>query len=144
MIQPNQLIHQPGYAFRTPEYYLGEIDPHVLASFNAEQLDIMRSLLKQAIPKPSPKIVDLRFAVDLVISRFYIVLFVGKDRRRSPRKYMPGRVARVGNFVAAIALLIGANLVISAFIVLLLYLIKSAMGIDLTPGHFSDWVRKFF
>lgn len=104
----------------------------------------MRSLLSNAIPQPSPKIVDFRFVVDLIFSRFYIVLFVGKDRRNQQRKYVPRGAARVGNIVAAIVLLVGANLVISAFLVLVVYLIKSALGIDLTPGHFSDWVKKIF
>jgi hypothetical protein len=143
-LQLDESIHVPSYALRTPDYYLSQIDPHILASLNSEQIELMRSLLDQAIPQPSPKIVDLRFVVDLIFSRFYVVLFVGKDRRGQPRKYIPRGAAKVGNIVAAIALLVGANLVISAFLVLLIYLIKSAIGIDLTPGHFSDWVQKVF
>ena len=130
------------YRSRTPSYYLEQIEPNILASFTGEQLKEITSILNQAIPKPSPKIVDFRFTIDLVVSRFYIVLFVGKDRRQKQRKYMTEGIARVGNAIAAVILLIGANLVISALIVIFAYLLKSAIGLDFFPGHISDSVKK--
>ena len=130
------------YSSRTPSYYLEQIEPNVLASFTAEQLGEITSILTQAIPKPSPKIVDFRFTVDLVVSRFYIVLFVGKDRRKKQRRYVTEGIARIGNAIAAVILLIGANLVISALILLFAYLFKSAIGLDFFPGHISDTVKK--
>lgn len=130
------------YHSRTPSYYLEQIEPNILASFTTEQLEEITSILNQAIPKPSPKIVDFRFTVDLVVSRFYIVLFVGKDRRRKERRYMTEGIARIGNAIAAVILLIGANLVISALILLFAYLFKSAIGLDFFPGHISDTVKK--
>lgn len=137
-------VNQRSYITRTPEDYLQRLDPDLLASFDVEQLHAIRSLLAAAIPKPSPKIVDLRFGVDLVISRFYVVLFVGKDRRKQPRFYVSESVSRIGNAIAAVLMLLSLNLLISLFVLIFVYLIKSALGIDLFPQeHLLDQIHKF-
>jgi len=132
------------YKFRTPEYYLSTIAPNVLQSLNSEQLLELRRVIDSAIPKPAPKIVDLRFVVDLLFSRFYVVLFIGKDRRSQPRKHIPEKVTRIGNAIAATIIFISMNLTISAFLVLTGYLVKSAIGINLLPGHFPEIVKQLF
>lgn len=137
-------MNSPDYHQRTPGYYLEKIESHILESFNSEQLQAINFVLEQAIPKPSPKLVDLRFVIDLIFSRFYIVLFVGKDRRKKRRKYPVEGIARVGNLIAAVTLLIGFNLTISALILLFGYLLKSALGINLFPGHISETLKKVF
>ena len=127
---------------KTPNYYLSSLDTRVAESFTEEQLKAVKHLLKQAIPKPSPKLVDLRFTIDLVFSRFYIVLFVGKDRRTQKRFYLQNKLVRVGNSIAAVILLIGVNLVISASLILVAYLIKSAIGVDIFANqHISDVLK---
>lgn len=131
-----------GYTDRTPDYYL-KIIQAIQPGFSTEQLAAIQSVLEQAVPKPAPKLVDLRFGVDLIVSRFYVVLFVGKDRRQRRRPYLPEPMTRLGNLVAAVLLLIGLNLLISIFIVLLAYLIKSALGIDFFPSeHLADQINK--
>ncbi|MBD2303930.1 hypothetical protein H6G17_00140 [Chroococcidiopsis sp. FACHB-1243] len=135
-------VNLPNYRTRTPEYYLQQIEPNILASFNTEQLQVIINILTQAIPQASPKIVDFRFNIDLIFSRFYLVLFVGKDRRKRKRQYIPERLARIGNAIAVVMLLLGANLVISGVILLFAYLFKSAVGIDFFPGHISDSVKE--
>ena len=139
----NETIHQSRYLTRTPDSYLQTLAPDQLASFSPEQLHIVRSLLLSAIPEPAPKIVDLRFGVDLLISRFYIVLFVGKDRRGRQRNYLPKLVIKWGNILAAAILLVGINLIITVIIFMFAYLVKSALGIDLTPGHLADQIERF-
>lgn len=131
-------VNSHDYQSRTPSYYLGKIEPDILASFNSDQIEAVISILDQAIPKVSPKIVDFRFVVDLIFSRFYIVLFVGKELRKTQRQYATRGIARIGNLVAAATLLIATNLVISAFILLFAYLIKSAIGINIFPGHIGE------
>jgi len=129
---------------RTAEDVINTMDADVRDSLTAIQLSAVRELVAAALPKPSPKIVDLRFGIDLLISRFYIVLFVGKDRRQSRRSYVPSPVTRIGNVIVAIALLVGINVLISMGIFLLAYLTKSAVGIDLFPdSHLSDQMQKF-
>lgn len=125
---------------RTPQNYLDQIDPAILESFNAQQLAATYSMLDAAIGKPSPKLIDLRLTIDLVFSRFYLVLFIGKDRRQAARSHHTTAFTRIANQVAVILLLLGLNLAISAFILLTAYLIKSALGINLFPSTLQEIV----
>ncbi|OLP19840.1 hypothetical protein BST81_03440 [Leptolyngbya sp. 'hensonii'] len=131
------------YGQRTAEDYIKQMDPNILTQLEPSQLEEIRRLLREAIPRPSPKIVDLRFVVDLLFSRFYIVLFVGKDRRRKLRKpSLLDPITYVGNLVSVIILLIGFNLTVSATLLLVLYLLKSLLGIDFSPEHFPDALHR--
>lgn len=132
------------YVSRTPEYYLEKLDSPIRESLTLEQLEAFHQILSEAIPKPSPKLVDLRFVIDLVVSRFYVVLFIGKDRRKKQRRYMPQVITRIGNTIAVAIILLGANLALSAFIILAVYLLKSAVGVDLLPGHFPHTIKHLF
>lgn len=143
-----QRITQPDYFSRSDyhpkntNYYLQKLTPEIQQSLSVKQLEAIESILNEAIPKPSPKIVDLRFIVDLIFSKFYVVLFVGKERRQQNRFYLPSKLARIGNIVIAIAMLIGLNLLISLAMFGFAYLIKSALGIDFFPGHINEHVQK--
>ena len=130
---------------RTPEYYLNQISPEILASLTVEQKRAIITIINQIIPKPSPKIVDLRFLVDLVFTRFYVVLMVGKDRRKKQRRYIPTGVAKVGNMITVVIFLLAANLLLSSSFILFLYLVKSSIGINIFSGnqHLLDIVKKF-
>lgn len=131
------------YHRRTPRYYLERLDPAMLDSFTPQQLSAIVGILTEAIPQSSPKIVDLRFAIDLIISRFYFVILVGKDRRRQKRKYIPQGVAKVGNAIAVLVLLLGLNVLLSLTLILLFYLLKTILGIDLMPdSHLSDFLSR--
>ncbi|MGF1477978.1 MAG: hypothetical protein ACFB4I_00585 [Cyanophyceae cyanobacterium] len=131
------------YRTRTPRD-LSSLDPKIAQSFTPQQLEAVTQGLKRAA-QPSPKLVDLRFTVDLLFSRFYLVILVGKDRRQHRRDYAPSKLAQAGNWVAAVVLLIGANLVASAAIVLIAYLIKSAVGIDVfSDRHIADVIQEFW
>jgi hypothetical protein len=129
------------YASRNPNYYLAKLAQPIRESLTSEQLEAFHQILSEAIPKPSPKLVDLRFVIDVLVSRFYVVLFIGKDSRRKQRRYIPRLLTRIGNTIAVLVILVGVNLTLSAFILLAVYLLKSAIGIDLFPGHFPDTVK---
>ncbi len=123
----------------TPATYLAQLAPQVRASLTPEQWGELERIVELAIPKPAPKLVDLRFEVDLLISRYFIVLMVGKDRRRVSRNTPVSRLTQFGNWVAAVLLLLGFNLALSTSVLMAAYLIKSALGIDLLPGHFRGF-----
>jgi hypothetical protein len=114
------------------------IDPEILANITPEQWTAIEKYVFNAKGKKQPKLVDIRFVIDLVLTRFYIVLLVGKDRRTQARSYPLSKLIKLGNIVAAVILLLGVNLMISACIVLVLYLIKSAFGYDFLSGHISE------
>ncbi len=126
---------------RTPQQYLSQIEPAILESFSPQQLTVIYSMLDSAISKPSPKLIDLRLTIDLVFSRFYLVLFIAKDRRQKARSHQTTGVTRIANQVAVIVLLLGLNLAVSAFIFLTVYLMKSALGINLFPSTLQEIVE---
>lgn len=129
---------------RTPDDLLELLDQEMRSSFSANQLDSVRMLLASALPKPSPKLVDIRFEIDLLISRFYVVLFVGKDRRVKRRSPLPPLLNRLSNIAIAIVILVGINLLISVGLFIFLYLVKSALNINLFPGdHLADQLNRF-
>lgn len=133
------MLRKP-YSHRTPEDYLQHLNPNILSSFNPQQIAAVKHLLYDAIPKPTPKIVDLRMTLDLIVARYYLVIWVGKDRRKAPRRYTPPAVTRVGNFIVACLLLLALNLMVTASLFVAAYLLKSAAGIDLFPGHLYDYI----
>jgi hypothetical protein len=136
------IAHQTAYASRTADYFVDQIDDGIRDSFTPEQLTAIRAAIQSAMPQPAPKIVDLRVNIDMIVSRFYIVLFVGKERRKNPRPYRASGVNAIANRMAAVTLLVGLNITISLFIFLVAYLIKSALGVNLFSSHLSDYLRQ--
>lgn len=124
------------YTDKTPDDYVDMLEPEVRSSFTETQLEALRRLLEAAIPRSAPKLVDLRFWVDLLAYRFYVVLFIGKDRRRHERCDPAEYASRKGNAITAILLLIGFNLIISVFVLLLALLIKSLIDYSLFPDTY--------
>ena len=123
---------------RTPESLVDCMSSAVRSSLTASQLDEIKRLVGMALPKPAPKIVDLRFNVDVLFARYFIVLWVGKDRRQETRSYPKSRLTIIANRIAVVLLLIGCNLAISGSVLLVLYLLKSSLGLNLLPGHLRD------
>ncbi|MEL7083204.1 MAG: hypothetical protein AAF268_00710 [Cyanobacteria bacterium P01_A01_bin.3] len=126
---------------RTPEALVDCMSTAVRSSLTVAQLDEIKRLVAMALPKPSPKLIDLRFTLDVLFARYFIVLWVGKDRRQNTRSYPRSRLTVVANRIAVALLLIGCNLAISGSILLVLYLLKSALGINLMPGHLRELYR---
>jgi hypothetical protein len=138
----NRNLKQIEQSARNPDYYLQIIDPEIRASFTQLQLEAIDLIVKKIVPKPAPKIVDLRFIVDLIFSQFYVVLFVGKERRQKQRYHFPSKFTKIANIVIVVTMLIGINLLITGAIFIFAYLIKSAAGIDFLPGHIDQTLRK--
>jgi hypothetical protein len=127
------------YTERGTEYYFAQMDPKILSSLNIDQKAAIHAALVQAIPKPSPKIVDLRIPIDLIFAQFFVVLFVGKDKRKDKRIYKTTAMTKFANVVAASVLLLGLNLIVSFFVLISAYTVKSLLGIDLFSSHLLDF-----
>lgn len=121
---------------------LSEDSRTFLAQLTPKQWEAIHLQLQQRQPRKSPKLIDIRFGVDLIVTRFFVVLMVGKDRRKQQREQSTSRLTKVGNMIAAGLFLMSANLLLSAIILLGLYLCKSALGLDFTPGHISEMIKK--
>ena len=141
----DDVIADAKYREKTPDYYLDTLAPAIRSGFTGPQLEAITALLAAVIPAARPKLVDVRFSIDLLLSRFYIVLLVGKDSRRQRRLPLPESIVRIANLLAVMVLLVVLNLLISLFIFLLAYLVKSALGIDLFSGpHLVDILRELW
>ncbi|MEI6428081.1 MAG: hypothetical protein WCO45_06775 [Pseudanabaena sp. ELA607] len=135
----NKLVnHLQPYTTRTAQDYLALIPLEVRQTMTEAQLNAVEQVINMAIPKPVPKLVDLRFDVDLLLTRLFVVLMIGRDRRKVTRKYPITRLNKYLNICLAILLIIGLSFLISAGVILVLYLIKSLIGIDLFPGHITQ------
>ena len=138
-----EIDDRPQYVERTPVDYLDMLDPEMRSTFTEPQVEAVTQLLGAALPKPTPKLVDLRFWVDLFAYRFYVVLFVGKDRRQQDRSELSEPMARKGNAITALMLLVGLNLLISLFILLIAFSIKSVIGYSFPPdSHVAGQLHK--
>jgi hypothetical protein len=115
----------------------------LLSNITPEQWAAIEKIVLERRAKTNPKLIDIRFVVDVVFTRFFVVLMVGKDRRDRSRNHAVSGLTKLGNTFAAVLLLLGANLVLSAFILLTLYLTKSALRVNLMPGHMSEQLKEW-
>jgi len=126
------------YNDRDASYYMHQIPTQILDKLNEDERAEIQSVIKSAIPRPSPKIIDLRFIVDLIFIRYFVVLLIGRDMRKQQRQYQVNSITKVANIFMAIVLIIAMSLLISSVTILIVYLIKSSLGIDLLPGHITN------
>ncbi len=126
------------YNDRDASYYMHQIPDQVLDKLNEEEREGLKSVIQSAIPRPSPKVIDLRFIVDLIFIRYFVVLLIGRDMRQQQRQYQVNGITKFANIVMAIVLIIAMSLLISSVTILIVYLIKSSLGIDLLPGHITN------
>ncbi len=125
---------------RDPNFFMSRLAPSTLAALDETQQADVRAVIAEALPQPQPKIVDIRFVINLIFDRYYVVLFMGKDLRRKTRN-RPTWLTRLSNLAVALLLLLSMNLFISLTLGMVMYLVKSAVGVDLFPGHLSDRVQ---
>ena len=117
---------------------LSHIDKDVYASLTTEQITALRLAAQKGTELESHR-VDARFSVPLYLKHIYFVLLMGRDRRKR---------ARTNEFSRRIelkeqSLFMTVYLILSATVPVIfisLYIIKSAMGIDIFPDkHLSDF-----
>lgn len=124
--------------------YLRRIPESIRKSWSMEYHQEVEEIIKFVIPRPAPKMVDIKFNVNLGISKFYIVLLMGIDRRNQNRQNIPKGFSRIGNWIAGILILIVLNLAISLVVFMAAYYIKSGLGINLFKNeHLIDKVNQF-
>lgn len=117
---------------------LRKMPQNVAQSFSEEQLNHLHSALGANSWKRHSIDVRTTFPVPFVKSRLYFVLLVGRNRRDLSRQER-----QISAFT--FALIVSGFVIASAlFGLLVLYLLKSALGIDLVKGHSTgiwDWFK---
>lgn len=121
------------------EEILGRVPGKVARTFTPEQWEGVREALRQTSRLPR-HLMHLRFILPFYFLRLYCIVIVGKDRRQRVEHILFERRRYASILIGALALAaIFAILVLSALA--MLYIIKSASGVDLVPGaHFGDYI----
>ncbi|QCN97404.1 hypothetical protein D3093_19375 (plasmid) [Azospirillum argentinense] len=132
-------------------------DPFIQNVINAIPRDVQRTLSKAQLDAITEALgsvrmakrhaVDLRLSIPLIFKRYYFVLLVGEDRRRHVRQVIAKNqksalsLAKVIWWAIALIVTFGAMTVMGEFWI---YLLKSALGIDLIPAsHLIDVINPF-
>lgn len=108
-----------------------------------EQRKELISLMKRMLPPvPSRGIVDIRFAF-WFFSTWYIVFIFGKDTRNQFMAIDKGDMDRSLTAIAKIFTYIFMILALVISFLILLYFLKSSLGIDLYPDdHLTDLIKE--
>lgn len=110
---------------------LNEMPAAVRQTFTLEQIACLESALR---PKPSPHKIDWRVSIPVFGRRYYLTVFFGRERRSLTRLLEEGQIdlSRISATYAAAIGIGGALLFLVC--VLVGYVLKSALGIDLQAG----------
>jgi hypothetical protein len=110
---------------------LGRIPAQTLSTFSGHQID---AIARAVEPELSTHLIDFRASMPLGFMQLYVAVLVGRERRRTSRLAAESKLHLVRIVVGYLLLL---SLLISAVLgfAIILYCIKSVLGIDLLPGH---------
>lgn len=122
---------------------INSIPVNMRETFSDEQLDALQQALAK-VHSRSRHLLDVRVQISLYWTRYYIVFLLGRDMRSHVqeillnRRQRSSRAVQIG-FIALAGWFLIAGISVTGFIVL--YLLKSALGIDIFPDkHLSDFL----
>ena len=122
---------RPEISDRAFDRMMANVPEEITQTFSDQQLV---ALSLASIPRVSPHVIDYRVSIPFFGKRYYLTVLAGRERRSRARlaregQLMSGQVARLDATVLGVALAFG--LIALAFG---LYIVKSALGIDLFEG----------
>jgi len=121
-------------------YYYEELQPDLEKTFNYEQKNAVKSILRRATKTPSKKIIDFRTSF-WFFKKLYIVVVIGekKDKAKLGTNY-EDKISLIRIGLKTIIYLIQFTILL-VFFLFILYLVKSFLGIDLDPNaHLKDYI----
>lgn len=131
-----QLLDDP---FTT--FVMARIPDDVRQSLSAEQYEAIRKAIFQSRPGQGHS-VDLRFTVPLGFMRGYVVLQMGRDKRRGSRRDMRGKRSLLSRAFDRFAVIVLVYCV-TASVLVALYALKSLLGINLfADRHLLDFIAR--
>lgn len=118
---------------RVLDRFYSSMDPKIAQTLTAEQKEsIEQSLLTTTLVSRHP--VDIRRSFSFLRRRYFLVFLLGHDHRKSARE-----TSTVGRVVSTIGITLGIVFCILS-VLLMLYMIKSALGIDVFKNfHVGIW-----
>lgn len=128
------------------DYTLSRIPPDVRASFTEEQLFAIRKALVQQSSSGRHRIA-IRLTLPLFFRKYYFAFFFGRDRRRRTVDSENSRIQNTPKLIRNTVLFSFLTIFSLGFglaVLMALYLIKFALGIDLFPeSYLRDMVSHF-
>ncbi len=112
---------------------LRRIDRKVLASLSEEQVSAIQEGISSSRPL-SKHPFDIRGTVPTFFAHYYFVLLMGRDRRVETQK-LEGKRQRGSALAGGMLFFTFALSPLFLVALVILYLVKSDMGIDLVPGE---------
>jgi hypothetical protein len=125
-------------AFTT--HFFSRLDPDIAEGLTPRQRNAITEALRQSGPREHS--VDLRWTLNMLFDRFYIVILAGRDLRRQQSE--SARRARADARKVTQSLLILLAFTIPAILVLavLLYGVKCMLGINIFESeHLMDFLQ---
>jgi hypothetical protein len=130
-------------AFLDSDYFYSQIPTNISDTLTFEQQKAIKSVLKRAIRIPSKKLCSIEFTF-WFIRRFYIVLYLGIDKRNILRFVNARSLSSFSKYIMhwTISIMLwGATLFVMAAVV---YYAKSTLDINLLPDkHLEDVIQDF-
>ena len=118
-------------------HVLQRIDEKVRASFTPAQLSAITTAISEGRPSKKYR-VDIRGVIPLFFARYYFVFTMGRDRRHLTKRVEQKRKF-ASSFLGGLTLLILGTVPLVTLILLLLYLVKCSLGINIMPdAHLKD------
>lgn len=112
--------------------FLSKIPKTIRDSFNQQQLNALQKSLSETTWKKHP--IDLRSSISFFSYQYYYVFIAGREQRQMTRQEI--RFKRL-MFLSFLTLFIIFSTLLGLFVI---YLIKSAVGIDIFPNFsFGIW-----
>ncbi len=112
---------------------LNQVDRHTTTGLTNDQRQQIKTILEQSsLLERHP--IDVRLSIPLFFMKFYLVLFIGRDKREvtqikeATRAFLGKVLGRL--FIVYLSLCIFLPVIFFA-----LYIIKSWLGIDIFPDH---------
>ncbi|MBD2178550.1 hypothetical protein H6F42_16660 [Pseudanabaena sp. FACHB-1998] len=136
------------YSLRDADYYMDRIPEAIIEKLSTEEHKNIKDVISSALPKPSPKLIDVRFVINLLFARYFFVLLIGKDRYKkrikvqdiaAPHHTRP--LTKIAHRIIALLLFFAINLLVSGFIVLFVYVTLSFLGIHLFSNYLNTALR---
>ena len=114
------------------------IEPKVRQTLTPEQLSAIEVAVSTSRARTARPL-NIRGTIPLFFKRFYIVFVFGRDRRESTREVEFER-RRKANFLTTLLFLAYVSVPVLIVVLVSLYFMKTALGIDLFAGHIWDYL----